>query len=106
MATMLSVKCQHCKTLFEAREADRKRGWAKFCSKSCKAIKQTQNGGGKRKNYPRHDGKSPMKYKFCSQCENPAVNGVHTITGIDWLCAEHMIDGQTHPFDSDALGQW
>lgn len=28
-----------------ARVADRKRGWGKFCSKSCKAIRQTQRTG-------------------------------------------------------------
>lgn len=28
-----------------ARVADRKRGWGRFCSKSCKAIKQEQRTG-------------------------------------------------------------
>jgi len=41
MAKIITRKCQRCKCEFEAREADVKRGWAKFCSKSCKAIKQT-----------------------------------------------------------------
>ena len=40
MATMVEVKCKCCGDLFDARLADRKRGWAKFCSKSCKAVKQ------------------------------------------------------------------
>jgi hypothetical protein len=35
-----TFKCQCCGTLFVARIADRNRGWAKFCSKSCKAIRQ------------------------------------------------------------------
>ncbi len=39
------VKCARCKEPFMARVADRKRGWGKFCSKSCKAIKQTQLTG-------------------------------------------------------------
>jgi endogenous inhibitor of DNA gyrase (YacG/DUF329 family) len=39
------VKCKNCKTEFEAREADRKRGWAKFCSKSCKAEDQEKRTG-------------------------------------------------------------
>lgn len=30
-----------CGNNFEARTADRKRGWARFCSKSCKAIEQS-----------------------------------------------------------------
>ncbi len=41
----VEVNCQCCKTPFTARVADRKRGWAKFCSKSCKAIKQEQRTG-------------------------------------------------------------
>ena len=34
------VKCACCKQPFMARVADIKRGWGKFCSKSCKATKQ------------------------------------------------------------------
>ena len=45
MPTMVEVKCQCCKKPFKARLADRKRGWGKFCSKSCKAIKQEQKTG-------------------------------------------------------------
>ena len=45
MAAMVEVKCARCKQPFMARIADRKRGWGKFCSKSCKAIKQDQRTG-------------------------------------------------------------
>lgn len=38
-------KCMCCKEVFIAREADVKRGWARFCSKSCKAIKQIKTHG-------------------------------------------------------------
>lgn len=38
-------KCARCGDPFRARTADRKRGWARFCSKSCKAIRQTQRNG-------------------------------------------------------------
>lgn len=45
-------KCKCCGCFFIARVADRKRGWAKFCSKSCKAKKQMQIHGDTRiKNY-------------------------------------------------------
>ena len=37
------VKCKCCGDPFLARVADRKRGWAKFCSKSCKAKRQYRN---------------------------------------------------------------
>ena len=45
MTSTAQYKCQRCRELFTARTADRKRGWARFCSKSCKAIKQEQQTG-------------------------------------------------------------
>ncbi len=44
-APTVIVKCKCCRNPFVARVADRKRGWGKFCSKSCKAIRQTQKTG-------------------------------------------------------------
>lgn len=41
----VEVKCQCCKQPFLARIADRKRGWGKFCSKRCKAVKQERRTG-------------------------------------------------------------
>ena len=41
----VEVKCEQCKTPFMARVADRKRGWGRFCSKSCKAVKQERRTG-------------------------------------------------------------
>jgi hypothetical protein len=35
----------HCGAMFTARVADRKRGWARFCSKSCKAVQQERCTG-------------------------------------------------------------
>lgn len=37
--------CKCCGQPFEARIADRRRGWGRFCSKSCKAVKQEQRTG-------------------------------------------------------------
>ncbi|GEM_PF-3532821 len=42
---MTDRKCQCCGVSFRARTADVKRGWAKFCSKSCKAKKQEKRTG-------------------------------------------------------------
>lgn len=36
----ITVNCAWCKNPFQARSADIKRGWGKFCSKSCKACNQ------------------------------------------------------------------
>jgi len=40
-----TYKCLCCKGDFTARTADRKRGWALYCNKSCKAKKQEQRTG-------------------------------------------------------------
>jgi hypothetical protein len=42
---MPEYKCKCCKKPFTARAADRKRGWALYCSKSCKAKKQEARTG-------------------------------------------------------------
>jgi len=39
----IKLKCKNCKNDFYARLADVTRGWGKFCSKSCKAKKQSNN---------------------------------------------------------------
>lgn len=45
MAAKSTYNCERCGKPFTAREADRKRGWAKFCSKSCKASEQSARTG-------------------------------------------------------------
>lgn len=45
MPHMTQRKCKNCGDPFMARTADVNRGWAKFCSKSCKATRQVQRGG-------------------------------------------------------------
>ena len=47
MAKKVDVVCKNkrCKKVFQAREADVKRGWGKFCCKSCKAIEQEGRTG-------------------------------------------------------------
>lgn len=37
-AKYIEVTCKCCPDKFMARVADRKRGWAQFCSKSCAAF--------------------------------------------------------------------
>lgn len=45
MASTVECKCENCRKPFVARVADRKRCWARFCSKSCKALKQERRTG-------------------------------------------------------------
>ncbi len=47
----IEVSCKNCNVKFFARVADRKRGWGRFCSKSCKAIKQENRTGQCKKYY-------------------------------------------------------
>ncbi len=98
--------CKRCKAPFKARQADVNRGWGRFCSKSCKAIKQTEafNSGKRPKAWKRHDGHSPMKHKTCYACGDPAINGVYVNGGILWGCLVHH--DTTHPNSSEGLGQW
>lgn len=43
----MKVICKNksCKAEFDAKPADIRRGWGKFCSKSCKAKKQSSDSG-------------------------------------------------------------
>jgi len=47
MAKMVEITCHNkrCKKKKMVREADVKRGWGKFCSKSCKAQEQEDRTG-------------------------------------------------------------
>lgn len=45
MAHMTERTCKWCNGKFMARTADVNRGWALFCSKSCKASKQEKRTG-------------------------------------------------------------
>lgn len=104
-------QCNGCSRTFTARIADRKRGWARFCSKSCKAVVQTKKTGvsgpgqGGSKRYPRHDGISEMTHKWCDTCGAPAINGIYTNDPdrpIEWGCQLHH---DTTPF-INGHGQW
>lgn len=103
---MVEVKCACCGKPFLARQADINRGWGKFCSKRCKAVRQTQrfSSGARPKSWKRHDGLTEMKFKKCCTCGAPAINGVYTDRGIEWGCYLHH--STEHPFSSEALGQW
>jgi len=93
---LVSVKCRNCGNAFNARVADRKRGWGKYCSKSCKATEQTRRTGRGR---PR-----AAKTYYCDICGDPAKK--YLAAGrIQYLC-QHHADDWVHPFSSEGLGQW
>ena len=43
--SMVSVNCDVCRRVFQAKSADRKRGWARCCGKRCAAIKREKRTG-------------------------------------------------------------
>lgn len=45
MAAKKSKPCEWCGKLHEVRVADLNRGWGRFCSKRCKAMKQEKRTG-------------------------------------------------------------
>lgn len=45
MTSKVERVCKNCGTSFLARKADVDRGWAIFCSKSCKAKEQEKRTG-------------------------------------------------------------
>ena len=63
---MVERKCAWCKGPFMARAADVKRGWAKFCSKSCKASKQEKRTGQYRALQQRGDDEVECGHIFAS----------------------------------------
>ncbi len=63
----VEVKCKRCRTTFLARVADRKRGWGKFCSKSCKA-KEQEGRTGQYAAYLRGDGSSDHDDQIEVEC--------------------------------------
>jgi hypothetical protein len=68
MAHMTERNCKNCKQPFLARTADVNRGWAKFCSKSCKAKEQDRRTGGHaREHYGPREEQHPLDayHPFC-----------------------------------------
>ena len=101
MVEMKIKNCKCCGKEINVRMADHKRGWGNFCNKSCKAKSGRKSNHKKR----RHDGLSPMKYKTCCICGEPAVNGTICNDQVEWYCMSHLHIGQEHPFSAESLGQ-
>lgn len=96
MAAMMDKKCKNCKTVFSARVADHNRGWARFCSKSCKAKHQERRNG-QHAAYIHGRGVSnlhPERLKHYRDDSDPHNE--------EW----RELHSDDHPFSPDALGQW
>lgn len=88
MAKMIEKKCKNCKTVFSARAADHNRGWALFCSKSCKAKHQERRNG-----------------QHAAYLNGRGVSNLHPERLKDYMTDEEYYNSTLHPFDPEALGQ-
>lgn len=101
MARMVEVRCKCCGNPFKARAVDRRRGWGKFCSKRCKAIKQERRTGQcasyharQRNNQSNYQGSGVSRDKFLYYAEqfggtpvfdrNGNYDGMHPDLDIGW----------------------
>ncbi len=83
-----TYQCDSCKQPFTARTADRKRGWARFCSKSCKARRQEARTGQYRAHIYRQ--------------EYGGVNlSVNNQGEIDGHCDAHLFSNEEHDCNKD-----
>lgn len=124
---VVEKKCSYCGDVFYPKEADVKRGWGKFCSKSCKASQQTKDTGiagahfkakGRSVNQMKNGKFSKSKFKYNSgdkfyrttiayeDWDDEVLNGdVVWSDRYGWLVRDDGSgDIDAHPFDSDAAG--
>lgn len=98
MTTMVDRKCKCCSVDMRVRLADVKRGWGLYCSKRCKAVVQERKNGQHRA-YLQGRGVSNL---------HPERLKDYAIDNSDPYFESPLLrnDDDTHPFSSDALGQW
>lgn len=107
MASTATYKCKCCGAPFEARTADRKRGWARFCSKRCKASTQSHRIGNPVTNYR---GSGVDRETYIAHAREyggtPQFNGSGDYVGFTMNQAELAGGGygDSHPYDGAPVG--
>ncbi len=101
MPTMIDKKCEWCGCDITVRKADVDRGWGKFCSKSCKAKKQEKKNG-QHSAYLNGRGVSNLHPERLKYYETDSK----WYDDSDPHNPEWRESDDTHPFSSEALGQW
>jgi len=74
----VECKCKVCKTSFMARVTDRKRGWAKCCSKSCAASLNNIKTG----NFKKYINSEKGEF---DDFETPRFTGAQLYSNESWL---------------------
>jgi len=81
MAATAEYACLRCKQPFIARTADRKRGWARYCSKSCKASRQERITG-------QHAAYQDRRQHRCDGHEGGEFTNAHQFSNEDHDCSK------------------
>lgn len=88
MAQTIEKNCKHCKSTISVRMSDHKRGWGNFCDKSCKAKYQEKRNG-----------------QYGAYMNGQGVSNLHPKRLKHYNKQDYYLN-DTHPFSSEALGQW
>lgn len=96
----IEKKCKCCGKPIIVRLADHKRGWGNFCNKSCKAIAQERKTGQYRA-YRNGRGISNLHPERLNVDRGNGYWDDSDPHNIEWRESD-----DTHPFSSEALGQW
>jgi hypothetical protein len=102
MTSMIEKQCRCCKKSMTVRLADHKRGWGKYCSKSCKAKVQEQKTG-QHKAYLNGRGVSNLHPE---RLKHYGKEGYYLDDSDPFNMEWREIVDDSHPFSSEALGQW
>ena len=93
----VTVTCDYCTKLFLARVADRNRGWARTCSKSCAAKKREGSKTAKESNKPKARRIREVKTHRCRDCGVEVDNGERYCTHCEVMNEPDMSwDGHKH----------
>lgn len=95
---MIEKNCKHCKSSISVRMSDHKRGWGNFCDKSCKAKYQEKHNG----QYSAYMNGRGVSNLHPERLKEYAVDNSDPY----WITPALNYDDDTHPFTSEALGQW
>lgn len=128
MIAMKEIICAcGCGRKKTVRVVDLARGWGKYFSKSCKAIHQTkthpynaetktsQSKGkkGKTKNGYSHLSIAEQRKRLEALLESGKISYLYYLKQLPNRTSfeeseynDEVFDSETHPFSSDALGQW
>ncbi len=85
MSATCQCKCKVCKKEFTAKVADRKRGWAQCCSKSCAAIKRERRTGTYRSNMARIKASRRYDEDMDGGMSAPTFQNAHQFSNEDYF---------------------